>query len=262
MYGNAQVWQRVFIRDCFGHGMWTEASSAFSYSSTDWRAQEEGFFDDVVVRNVGLDAWVDAGPHDSQVTSFISYNHGMQGATACHTLGSGELLRLRPDGRQRGDRRVALRHAPPLHLGQRPDGRLHRAEQRHRAAVFGFRQYQDRGAGNRIASLFLLSCGSDSTSPVCLDIASSSNNIGQIYGTWYFGTLPTGQTMVKIESGSGTGGNIIGAFQGSSIASTVASNTLLSVQGSFNTVTANTGQRQRHRGRVRQRGGHLQQAVP
>jgi hypothetical protein len=225
-YGNAQIWQRTYVEDCYGNGQWTEASSAFSYSATDWRAQEEGFMDDMIVRNTGVDGWVMAGPHDSQVTSYVAYGWGYSGS------GYGfdqKAVSGASGGAHFGTIHPYTSNGSPtdLYIGNSSDFQLIYSD---------FGTTTIAGTGNRINSVFLLSCGDVAAATPCLDIQQSGNIINQIYGEWYFGTLPTNLTMVQLESAAAS--TTINAMYGSSITSTVSGNTLLNVQSSFNNITA------------------------
>ncbi len=79
-YGNAQMFQGLCLfRNTKDYNMHTEAANLPPYNSTDWRAQEEGFFENVICRNAGNYGWLNRGPHDSVVMSYIGAVNGSYG---------------------------------------------------------------------------------------------------------------------------------------------------------------------------------------
>lgn len=71
-YGNAQLLLgHVLIENTRGDCLFTEASYGYAYNATDWKAKEEGIFQQIKTRNCGARGWTFHGPHDSYVESFI-----------------------------------------------------------------------------------------------------------------------------------------------------------------------------------------------
>ncbi len=79
-YGNAQLMiGHNFIQNCKQDNIYTEASGQFAYSVTDWRSEEEGFFDHVISRNAGRYGWLNRGPHDSVIVDYIAPENASTG---------------------------------------------------------------------------------------------------------------------------------------------------------------------------------------
>jgi len=74
-FGNMAIVEgQTLIENCYQDGLHTEASGGYAYSSTDWLAQEEGYFD-FISRDNGRYGWWDGGPHDKVINSYIAYNN-------------------------------------------------------------------------------------------------------------------------------------------------------------------------------------------
>lgn len=71
-YGNAQLMLGTcFIENAKQDNIYTEASGLGAYSATDWLAEEEGFFENVISFRAGRYGWLNRGPHDSVIVSYI-----------------------------------------------------------------------------------------------------------------------------------------------------------------------------------------------
>lgn len=80
-YGNAQLMLgHNLIENCKGSNIYTESAGGFAYSATDWRSQEEGFFDHVITRNSATGyGWLFRGPHDSTIVNLIANENALTG---------------------------------------------------------------------------------------------------------------------------------------------------------------------------------------
>ncbi len=79
-YGNAQLMLGTnFIQSAKQDNIYTEASGLGAYSATDWLAEEEGFFENVISFNAGRYGWLNRGPHDSVIVSYIGRQNASTG---------------------------------------------------------------------------------------------------------------------------------------------------------------------------------------
>ena len=79
-YGNAQMMLGTnLIENCKQDNIYTEAANTFAYSATDWRSEEEGFFDTVISRNAGRYGWLNRGPHDAIIINYIAPENASTG---------------------------------------------------------------------------------------------------------------------------------------------------------------------------------------
>jgi len=225
-YGNGQYSYRVLYQDCFEYGRWTEASGAYAYSQYDSKGAEEGYFYDDFFRNIGKDAWVHRGPHDSSVEKFLAYDWGKTG-TGYYAIRN-ESVGALYNGSSHWDDVHAYTSGggdyKNFYLGAGGDFRFIYTD-------FGV---VDIPSGNtKINTIYVLQCGVGSTSP-CINITGDYNSIDQINFSWYSGgTLPSNLVGVGIAFGADY--NRIGHMVGSVISSTTANNTLFKNRGAFTT---------------------------
>ena len=224
-YGNAQVIEHVEARNCHNTGFYTEASGGYAYNSTDWKAQEEGFFFDMIARNTGDHGWLMRGPHDSLQDGYVAYDWGHNG--------SGWGFRNESGSGYSGTAHFG--HVHPytsagtknsIYIGGGGDFRFLYAD--FGSAVIA--------AATSVDSALLLACGAGGVSP-CLDIQSPNVSIAHVSGQWQSATPGTNLVMVNVAVGAE--GTFIGDFNGSPLSSTSAGNTLLKVRSNFNDITAN-----------------------
>lgn len=226
-FGNALVIDSVFLHHCSANGLYTEASGGYSYSQHDWKGQEEGFINDLVVRNVGKNGWHHRGPHDSIITSYLVYDwgktgtgyYGLRNESAGVTYsGSSHWWHLHAYTSAGGDYKNFL-------MGAGGDVQFLYSD-------FGVTDITSNNL--KINTLYLLQCGVGAATP-CVNITGDFNAIGNLNYTWMSnGTLPTNLTMLSIPVGAD--GNTVN-ITGSSVQSTTANNTTVSVKGNFNHVS-------------------------
>lgn len=227
-YGNAQIIDGIMIQHCAQNGLWTEASGTFAYDQFDWKAQEEGFINDLIIRNTADNGWVMRGPHDSIVTSVLIYDWGHSGAgygfksefSGALYSGSAHFWHLHPYAAASGV-------YTNIYIGSGNSD-------------FQF-LYSDLGtttiasSNNKINTMFMLGCGVGSASP-CLDFTTAGdfNTISILNFSWYFGGTPANITAINIPSGADN--NTINQITGSSVVNSAANGKLLSVRGAFNKI--------------------------
>ncbi|WP_211452632.1 hypothetical protein [Collimonas antrihumi] len=104
-YGPAQILGgKVMVRNCAGRGIYTEDSSI---ASAVWEGQEEGQFENIIVRDNTGDGWLSRGPHNSLCKSITSgfnggwgfkseesdeYSGSFDAIGSLHTYGNGRAI--------------------------------------------------------------------------------------------------------------------------------------------------------------------------
>lgn len=223
-YGNAQIFDSTLVMNCSKNGQWTEASSGYAYSPNDWKAAEEGFMNDMIVRNVQDNGWVMRGPHDSIVTSYLAYawggsgtGYGFKSEASSTYLGSAHFWHIHPytsDGAKTS-----------IYIG------AGNSDIQFLYSDFGTTTIPS--GHNKIGAAYILGCGFGNQSP-CVNITGDYNVISQMNLSWYAnGTLPTGLVGLSIPVGADLNSIQITA---SGTVSTTANNTLVQVRGNFNEV--------------------------
>lgn len=99
LYGNAS---KILGDNMFENGasdnIRTEAAGGFASSATNWRTQEEGYFEQITSRNSGAYGWRNRGPHDSLIVSYtaynnVSWNYRSEGSGTTYT-GTAQILHI------------------------------------------------------------------------------------------------------------------------------------------------------------------------
>lgn len=226
-YGNAQISYRALYMHCFEYGRWTEASGGYAYIQYDWKASEEGYFYDDFIRDIGKDAWVHRGPHDSSVGKFLAYGWGHSGTGyyAIRNEGAGLLY----NGSSHWDDIHAYTSAggdfKNFYLGAGGDFRF---------IYTDFGSTDIPSSDTKINTIYALQCGVGGSSP-CINITGGRNVIDQIGFSWFSnGTLAS--NLIGINLSQNATGNTIKRITGSGVPSTSANNTLIKNRGSFNKI--------------------------
>lgn len=226
-YGNAQISYRALYMHCFEYGRWTEASGGYAYIQYDWKASEEGYFYDDFMRDIGKDAWVMRGPHDSSVSKFLAYDWGHSG-TGYYAIRN-ESVGALYNGSSHWDDIHAYTSAggdfKNFYLGAGGDFRFIYTD-------FGVTDIPS--SNTKINTIYALQCGVGGSSP-CINITGDFNSIDQIGFSWFSnGTLPT--NLIGVNIAYGADGNTIKRITGSSTVSSTANNTFFKNRGAFNKV--------------------------
>ncbi len=195
-YGNAEIMKgNVLIESCWGNGLHTEAANVFPYNSNDWRAQEEGFFDHLTVRNYGTYGWLDQGPHDKIVLDFLAFAGNSTGYVS---QTSGALY-------------TGSAHAEKLHVYDTGDdtGFNLGATLTAQEVYSDFANTTINAGGTTIDHLFYTACGNGGLG--CLIIPS-----GVFY--WHIGQLDvqmldTAANLAVVDIQSGGGNGVIDSYQ-------------------------------------------------
>lgn len=89
-YGNMTIFQNVLFEQGAGDNIYTEAAAAYAYNATNYRAAEEGIFDNVTSRNSGGYAWHCQGPHDASFHNILGLEsaHGFLQDGAVGSIGA------------------------------------------------------------------------------------------------------------------------------------------------------------------------------
>lgn len=217
-YGNAQMMLgHVLVENAKQDNIYTEASGSYAYSATDWKSQEEGFFDHVISRNAGGKGWLSRGPHNSVVINYLGVENadcGYQNEVSGTTYNGGVQIGL-------------------LHTYTETNG----CGQVLNAPTSVVEAYNDNDTltinsdAVKIARLISSACGAASAS-TCVNTNASFTNIG----TFSFSvstSAPANHVVLSIPSGKSS--NVIGTITGTATTPTNAV-TLVKVRGNFNSI--------------------------
>lgn len=228
-YGNAQIWDSVLVMNCSKNGMWTEASGGYAYSPVDWKGTEEGFFNDVIVRNVQDDGWRMRGPHDSIVTSYLAYAWGGSG--------TGYGFRSESNGTVYNGAGHFWHIHPYTSDGQKTSIYLGAGNSDIQFMYSDFGTTVIPSDNNKINTMFSLGCGISGQSP-CVTVSGGNNTVSQLnlQFTGLGAGLPTNLIGVSVPAQFITSGLNTIHITGSSVPSSTADNILVQVRSNFNKI--------------------------